>query len=954
MSTTNILQAANPYAGAGVFTYSLNNATWGFIPADNTTFPPDFVSLATVLMPDNNIYAFGDSFYPMYRIDSHKATAQAISARHTVGPNNTDGLQSELWELTLATWTWTLIEGGNSTTATHPQYAPDGRMQHSAVAAGNYMIVTGGMEATDTFAQTIFDTNVYFFDMTQRTWVSSPTSVIQLPEALALKPTGYAAAVGSVTPSLSAAPAATGAQSGGGTIASTAASAAASSTSSQGPSLVVIAAAVGGLVVAVVLVVVTIVYLRAQKAKAAQIKQEKEKVQQLANKPLDFYEFGQAGSTVSSAHGMKNEGMKGDNSYGSSGHLFPTDTMKNGYTSGNSSSGQLFLPSVNSGLPPYAGEAVYHAASAGSSTPPPGSGGGFERARYTVHKCDDSAIEAMGGAIISSIRPSRVQTLDLAPAAVVMDRFRITGMAISSAGSRFLVLPAEDVQSGDKVAVKIYGLNDPSLANAAASFKREVTVLKKLQSPGVVELKAFGMMDIDDQNYPERIYVSVMQLHQESLASFIQRRRNVPDLGIRTIVKGVVDALAFLHGEGIVHADLKPSNVLLVDGLFVKLIDFETARIANRETITAASFAYAPPEVIHAHRQNMLSQSSGTGAASVEVVAQPSMDMWGLGLIIFELYAKRALTSDLPPDALIEFLSANQPDPIPVGPAQVENAQARHLLTTLLTRDPDQRKTARAVLASAYLNAGLDTVQLQTSYEGVSRRLDRVQQVTNEIQNDQRAMMAELAAVRRTVVGSLRPICPRIVVMVPQGKGRWDDVRAWGCDMFRLHLLCEWRGDNHAGGCAGPHFTDDVGYPIADPGHFVRTIGPILRAGVKISAAAVGMGVSIVSGRGGGGGGGPDQMLASLGVRPTEYFEMLTRLIEEVSVDDQVRGGGGDVVRARTLDGQTLRELEAFLQHEDPGRRLGSLHRVSDVDGSIVWLCEAHAKAVWQGAPASH
>lgn len=105
-------------------------------------------------------------------------------------------------------------------------------------------------------------------------------------------------------------------------------------------------------------------------------------------------------------------------------------------------------------------------------------------------------------------------------------------------------------------------------------------------------------------------------------------------------MREIASALAFLHGTGCVHGDLKPENLMLstrhTSDAVVKLIDFGCAQLAGRDDIPVTDVkteAYCPPEVLEAELTKQRNQGK-TSCSSLERL-EPPMDMWALGIILY-------------------------------------------------------------------------------------------------------------------------------------------------------------------------------------------------------------------------------------------------------------------------------------------------------------------------------
>lgn len=180
---------------------------------------------------------------------------------------------------------------------------------------------------------------------------------------------------------------------------------------------------------------------------------------------------------------------------------------------------------------------------------------------------------------------------------------------------------------GVNVAVKFM---DRNLAQNAeyASFEREARAAAQLRSEHTVRIYDHGLAS------GNRPYLVMEYLDGESLGARIERLGRLGASDVVAAVSDVARALEEAHGRGIVHRDVKPDNVLVVESVdrasmtMCKLIDFGLARaaVAPRERFIAGTPVYMSPEYLRLH-----------------VGPTPALDVWALAVSAFEM-----LTGTLP------------------------------------------------------------------------------------------------------------------------------------------------------------------------------------------------------------------------------------------------------------------------------------------------------------------
>ncbi|WP_159618972.1 serine/threonine-protein kinase [Ruania rhizosphaerae] len=170
----------------------------------------------------------------------------------------------------------------------------------------------------------------------------------------------------------------------------------------------------------------------------------------------------------------------------------------------------------------------------------------------------------------------------------------------------------------------------------------------------------------------------------ESLEDLLRRERTLEPAQVLPILAQTARALHTAHMAGVVHRDVKPSNILLTRDGYVKITDFGISLGANQAPMTAAGMVmgtaqYLPPE------QAMGRAATGAG------------DIYALGVVAFEALAgRRPFTGSSQVD--IAFAHVNQP--VPPLPSHLDE-RVQEIVLQMLAKDPEQRPRSAASLARA-------------------------------------------------------------------------------------------------------------------------------------------------------------------------------------------------------------------------------------------------------------
>ncbi len=252
-------------------------------------------------------------------------------------------------------------------------------------------------------------------------------------------------------------------------------------------------------------------------------------------------------------------------------------------------------------------------------------------------------------------------------------------------GGMGVVFGATDTAFDRQVALKVVSASLGGSAEFLARFEREASLLARLNSPHVIAIFDYGEQD----GCP---YIATQYVGGGDLGGLIAARGPMPPALAATVCAQVADALADAHRAGVVHRDVKPTNVLLRDAdtmdMHAYLCDFGIARTES-DGLTApgsvtGTWSYLAPEV-------------GAGA-----VGTPASDLYATGCLLWA-----ALTGHAPYGGTdVEIAIAHQRSPVPqlVG----KDPFTRHvnaILANTLAKDPRSRYTDADALRTDLLAA---------------------------------------------------------------------------------------------------------------------------------------------------------------------------------------------------------------------------------------------------------
>lgn len=266
---------------------------------------------------------------------------------------------------------------------------------------------------------------------------------------------------------------------------------------------------------------------------------------------------------------------------------------------------------------------------------------------------------------------------------------------------------AEHVKIGMSVAIKVVHAHFAQNPEFVKRFQLEASLVARLKHHNIVGLHDFDQMENGS------LFIVMECMEGKSLRNVIARESPLEIVRVLRLGAQIAEGLAAAHRGGVIHRDIKPDNIMVVEGDEIRVMDFGLAREAARETpssVIVGSPAYMSPE-----------QARG------EVITA-STDIYAMGVVLYEMLGGEVPFKGSTPEGVLRKHITETPPPIKQLGRQLPT-EVEKLVMQALEKKPESRPKSAQELAKR-----LKELEREPSVVGTPKAREKADAETVEIQ----------------------------------------------------------------------------------------------------------------------------------------------------------------------------------------------------------------------------
>ena len=297
----------------------------------------------------------------------------------------------------------------------------------------------------------------------------------------------------------------------------------------------------------------------------------------------------------------------------------------------------------------------------------------------------------MFGANIVQINPGRgsrmslIEQVQQEPPSKRTNTYRVIRGQLIGKGTYGRVYVGINATTGEVLAIKQVEVNPKAagqdrdkMRDMVSSLDREIDTMQHLEHSNIVQY-----LGCERKEYSISIFLEYIS--GGSIGSCLRKHGKFEERVVSSLTRQVLAGLSYLHGQGILHRDLKADNILLDADGTCKISDFGISKrsddIYGNDVTNSmqGSVFWMAPEVI---------RSQGQGYSA-------KVDIWSLGCVVLEMFAgRRPWSKEEAIGAIYKLGSLGQAPPIPDDVSSSITAEAVGFMWDCFTVDPGERPTA--------------------------------------------------------------------------------------------------------------------------------------------------------------------------------------------------------------------------------------------------------------------